>query len=402
MSAAVRGPAGLYVHVPFCSAVCPYCDFAVHTGTPEARERFTANLLNEIDLVAPSIEADAWPAFDTVYFGGGTPSALNPGQLERILEHLRSRFPIGPDLWISLEANPEDVDPTSAANWKSLGVRTLSLGIQSLDDNALRFLGRRHRSDDSSRCIDTAKAASFEVVSADLIFGLPSQRPDEWRDTTRSIAQSGVDHVSCYQLTVHEGTPFARMKERGDLHEMPDDPQRTLFEIVHTELAQRGLPAYEVSNFARSPAHRSRHNQKYWHHVPYLGLGPSAHSFFDRRRWWNHRNTREWSKSIEEGRPPVDASEVLTAKDLALESVFLGFRTTDGVDFDRIRQQTGLDLLAANETVLRNFERRGWIHHERPVARPTIAGMAVADALARAIEIPFDDPDGQTPRRRNR
>ncbi len=399
MSSAAREPAGLYLHVPFCSAVCPYCDFAVHTGTADSRERFTSDLLAEIDLVSRNPQADEWPVFDTVYFGGGTPSALSADQVERILERLRNRFSIDPDAWISFEANPEDIAPESLEHWKRLGIRTLSIGIQSLRDDALRFLGRRHRGDNARRSLADACAGSFPIVSADLIFGLPGQIPEEWRDTVRAIADSGVDHVSCYQLTIHDDTPFARMRDRGDLREMPDDPQRTLFEIVHTELAERGLPAYEVSNFARSPAHRSRHNQKYWRHVPYLGLGPSAHSFFERRRWWNLRDTRSWSQALRDGRLPVDASEMLTPEDLALEAVFLGFRTADGVDFDRILERTGIALLEVNETALHDLQRRGWIHVDSATARPTVAGMAVADTLARAIDIPAPASDRQTPRR---
>ena len=278
---------GLYLHIPFCSAICPYCDFAVLTGGPERRARFTERLINEIRLWA--VDSEPFWGIDTVYFGGGTPSALTPEQLGLIVEAARESLPIQEDPWIFLEANPEDVTPESVRAWRDLGVRTLSLGIQSFDASALGFLGRRHSPDQARRSTELAREAGFHTVSIDLIYGLPGQSVEDWRRTLEEAVALWPDHLSCYQLTIHEGTPFGFRLARGKMTEMPEESQADLFLLTHTFLRDAGWPGYEVSSFSRSPEHRSRHNRKYWDHTPYLGLGPSAHSFSGRRRWWNER-----------------------------------------------------------------------------------------------------------------
>ena len=268
---------GLYLHVPFCSAICPYCDFSVLKAGVPARKRFVEQLIAEAPLAAREWE-EARP-FDTVYFGGGTPSQLPPEDLARVVDACREHLSITPGAWIFLEVNPEDVTPDACAAWLGLGVRTLSLGVQSFSDDALRFLGRRHRAEHARAAVETASAAGFPTVSVDLIFGLPGQSPEAWRRELATAAALEPGHVSCYQLTIHARTRFGVAAKRGQLSEMPEGEQAALFEITHRVLADAGYSAYEVSNFARGRDHESRHNRKYWDHTPYLGLGPSAHSF---------------------------------------------------------------------------------------------------------------------------
>ena len=253
--------AGLYLHVPFCSAVCPYCDFAVTVGGPRSRAAFVEALLAEIALVAGGPEG-AWP-FDTVYLGGGTPSALAADNLGRILAAVAGAFALAPTARVFLEANPEDVTPAALAAWRALGVGTLSLGVQSFAAGALVFLGRRHRLAAGRRSVERARAAGFDTVSLDLIYGLPGQDAAAWRGDLEAAVALAPDHLSCYQLTVHEGTPLGRRRARGELRELPEEGQAELFELTHGFLASAGYPAYEVSNFARVPEHRSRHNAKY-------------------------------------------------------------------------------------------------------------------------------------------
>ena len=183
-----------------------------------------------------------------------------------------------PAPWVFLEANPEDVTPEACAAWRALGVRTLSLGVQSFSDEALRFLGRRHSGRQARAAVETALAAGFDTVSIDLIFGLRGQTAEDWRRELAAAVELAPQHLSCYQLTIHPRTRFGVQAKHGQLSELPEDDQATLFELTHRFLADAGWPAYEVSNFARGPAHQSRHNRKYWDHTPYLGLGPSAHS----------------------------------------------------------------------------------------------------------------------------
>lgn len=376
---------GLYLHIPFCSAICPYCDFAVLTGGPERRTRFVDHLLSEIALWSP--DRSGFDSIDTIYFGGGTPSALTPDDIARILDAARRSLSIRNDAWVFFEANPEDVTPESVRAWRDLGGRFLSLGIQSFDADALRFLGRRHTLEQARRSVEISRETGFDTISIDLIYGLPDQPFEIWRRTLKQAVALQPDHLSCYQLTIHEGTPFGFRLERGEMTELPEEPQGELFLFTHEFLRDHGYPGYEVSNFARSPEHRSRHNQKYWHHVPYLGVGPSAHSFSGDRRWWNERKLGPYEQRIDSGEKPIGGSEELTRQDLALEALMLGLRTTDGIDLDAFRERHGLDLLKENEPLIERLARDGLLRIEGSALRPTLAGLAVTDSLARAFEM---------------
>ena len=376
---------GLYLHIPFCSAICPYCDFAVLTGGAERRARFVEHLLAEIRLWAK--DRDAFPDIDTIYFGGGTPSALAPAEIARLVESLRENLSIHADAWIFFEANPEDVTPESARAWRGLGVRTVSLGIQSFDAGALRFLGRRHGPEEARRSFETAREAGFETVSLDLIYGLPGQTASSWQRTLEDAVALAPDHISCYQLTIHEGTPFGFRLARGKMTELPEPAQAELFLLTHRFLADHGLPGYEVSNFASSPGHRSRHNRKYWDHTPYLGLGPSAHSYSESRRWWNERKLKPWEARIDAGERPIAGNEDLTASERALEALMLGLRTAEGIDLGRFRDRYGVDLRKRNERRIERLERDLLVRIEGDRLIPTLDGWAVADALARDFEL---------------
>lgn len=370
-------PAGLYLHVPFCSAVCPYCDFAVQTGSAEDRARFVGSLTQEIGLWA-----DWTLLIDTVYFGGGTPSLLSPAQLETLLATLQRDLPLQPDARIFLEANPEDVTADRVRAWDDLGIGTVSLGVQSFDDEELRFLGRRHSAAEAATAVSRCLEAGFPTVSVDLIFGLPGQTSASWQQNLNRVVELAPQHVSCYQLTIKDGTNFARRRWQGRLDELGEDQQADLLELTHATLNAAGWQAYEVSNFARSPEHRSLHNLKYWHHAPYLGLGPSAHSFDGRRRWWNERTLCAYSQRIGGGERPVAGSENLDDADLALESLMLGLRTTVGIDLNAFRNRFHVDLLDANRKLVRASVAAGYLRLADGRLRPTVAGLAVADGLA--------------------
>jgi putative oxygen-independent coproporphyrinogen III oxidase len=379
---------GLYLHIPFCSAICPYCDFAVLTGGAEVRARFVDHLIAEIRMWAP--DRDLFPGIDTIYFGGGTPSSLTPEDLARILAAARENLSIEEDARIFFEANPEDVNPASLAAWRDLGIRTLSLGIQSFDVSDLRFLGRRHAPEEARQSVRLAREAGFETISIDLIFGLPDQTPERWLRTLADAVALESDHVSSYQLTFHEGTPFGFRLQRGAMTELPEEAQAELFGLTHTFLRDHGLPGYEVSNFARSPEHRSRHNRKYWDHTPYLGVGPSAHSFSGlahRQRWWNERKLKPYTVRIEAGKKPVAGREDLGPADLALEALMLGFRTAEGIDLGRFRERYGQDLLERNTRLIERLAGEGLLEVRGQSLVPTLEGWAVADSLARDFDL---------------
>lgn len=388
---------GLYLHVPFCSAICPYCDFAVVRDRPGARAGYVEAVVAEAALWSEtgSPEEDGgWRggAFDTVYLGGGTPSLLDAGELGRVLAALRERLPLTPDrvpgARLFLEANPEDASPERLAGLRAAGVGTLSLGVQSFDAAALKFLGRRHTPDEARRAVAAALAAGFPTVSVDLIFGLPAERqgPDALRRTLDETVALRPHHVSCYQLTVHQGTPFARGVERGTIRELPEPDQGEAYELVLEVLTGAGYEPYEVSSFAlRTPDgadHRSAHNRKYWSHAPYLGLGPSAHSFDGRRRWWNERDPAAWERRVRAGERPVAGGEELSDGELALEALMLGLRTREGIDLARFRERFGVDLPAANEALVERLAAEDLVTLEGGRLAPTLRGFAVADGLA--------------------
>ncbi|MDA8018087.1 MAG: radical SAM family heme chaperone HemW [Thermoanaerobaculia bacterium] len=397
---------GLYVHVPFCSAICPYCDFAVRVGDAADGAGFVDSLLVELNGLATGDALSDLPAvatavsrlvagefgrFDTIYLGGGTPSVLAERDLRRLLEALRERLPVDDDVKFFFEANPEDVTAQSLRLWNDLGVSMLSLGIQSFDSDQLRFLGRRHHADEARRAVQMALEAGFDTVSIDLIYGLPGQTEDAWRRELETAAHLDPQHLSCYELEIHPRTVFGKRSARGELRELSEDDQADLFLLTHRHLAEHGFEGYEVSNFARSPEHRSAHNAKYWHHVPYLGLGPSAHSYAPTGeggvRWWNERHTRRWARSLGEGRAAVDDHEALSFGDLAFEALMLGLRTVDGVDCRRLERDFGVDILTGHAKQIEIWRVQGLVTRTDHRIRPTVAGMALADRLVTDLQL---------------
>ncbi len=376
---------GLYVHIPFCSAICPYCDFAVTTGGSERRGRFIEALLAEIGRDRGSA-LDGWDPFDTVYLGGGTPSALPVDELGRLTAEIGRRLPLTDRPVISMEANPEDVTSQTVAGWAQLGVDRLSLGIQSFDAVELAFLGRRHDPAQAVRAVELSLASGL-TVSLDLIYGLPEQSPPAWQRNLERAVELEPHHISCYQLTVEPGTAFARRSRRGEWNAPGEDDLAELFFRTHEFLATAGYPAYEVSNFARGPRSQCGHNRKYWEGARYLGLGPSAHSFDGRSRWWNHSAEPVWRSVVEAGGNPEADRETLSLEARALEFVMLGLRTPCGLDLGKLDGFEPEDVLRRNQRVLARAADEGLLSVEGERLVPTLGGMARADAIARSIEL---------------
>jgi oxygen-independent coproporphyrinogen-3 oxidase len=374
--------AGLYIHVPFCASVCPYCDFAVTIAGEERRDGWVEGVLREA-----AIHRDIGLTFDTVYFGGGTPSCLSPNQILRVVEGVNRHLDIESGASVFLEANPEDVNFEKASVWKDLGCLFISLGVQSFDDEDLLSLGRKHDAADARRAVDVLLETGFESVSVDLIYGLEGRSRNHWRRQLESAVACGAHHLSCYQLTVHDGTLFGRRVACGDAKEIDEQEIAALFFLTHELLSDAGYQAYEVSNFAMSLEHRSRHNQKYWNHTPYLGLGPSAHSFAHGRRWWNQRKLRLWHNALASGESPVEDEERPSPEELVLEALMLGFRTTAGVDVGRLRHCLEIDFLAQNRAVIDRLSSSGHLEVDGDMLRPSLAGLAIADTLARSFVV---------------
>ncbi|MBM4396845.1 MAG: radical SAM family heme chaperone HemW [Deltaproteobacteria bacterium] len=355
------GPAGLYVHVPFCASKCPYCGFFSVAGTPPVEAtRFVDALTREAAL-----HRDRFGAFDTLYVGGGTPSVLPDDALARIAALGAGAAEA------TVEANPGDLDPGRLVRLRAAGFDRLSLGVQSLDDSDLRVLGRRHSAADAVRAFRDARAAGFANAGIDLIRGVPGQSSAAFIDVLDRAVALAPAHVSVYDLTVEEGTPFA---SRGVAPPCEDDAA-DLFLATSGRLVAAGYEHYEVSNFARGPTLRSRHNSRYWNRMPYLGVGPAAHSFDGARRWWNPRSVERWLAAVEAGRDPAEGGETLTPEQARLESLALGLRTLDGIDA----------ALVGDPAALRRLHAGGLLEIVEGRVRPTVRGMLAADRLARDL-----------------
>jgi putative oxygen-independent coproporphyrinogen III oxidase len=364
---------GLYVHVPFCRTKCPYCDFYSITD-----QSGRAEWLEAVATEAARFRG-VFGTFDTLYIGGGTPSLLSEPEIERLFEIVTGAFGFAPDTEITIEANPDDVTALKLAAWCDLGVNRVSLGIQSFEDAELRFLRRRHDAAQAERSIALARAAGFENVGLDLMYGFEGQSLASWERTLERALGLSPEHLSCYQMTIDPGTELGRMLEAGTITAADEETQRSFFMKTAEILRSRGYIHYEISNFARGERHVSRHNHKYWIHAPYIGLGPAAHSFDGAARWWNVRSVEEYCGLLARSGTAVEGREVLTGNDLALEALYLGLRTREGVPLEALHSYGGwrsaLDTLLAESLVT--------VENGRVI--PTLEGFCLADRIALAF-----------------
>jgi oxygen-independent coproporphyrinogen-3 oxidase len=368
---------GLYIHVPFCRTKCDYCGFYSLPGAEREIPRFLDALRREM-----SFHRRSFRTFDTVYLGGGTPSVLTPAEIGRILLDARNSFSIHPGAEITAEMNPADWDEADLRALSETGVNRLNIGVQSLDDGVLSFLGRRHTAEQALRAVWTARRAGFENLGLDLMYRIPGQDRATWMETLAAAVSLPVVHLSCYELTLEPGTPLDR--RLGGSFPEPDGESNSadLFLATSRFLAEANYLHYEVSNYSRGALLASRHNTKYWRHVPYLGLGPSAHSFRGNRRWWNTRSLPGYLGALEAGRSPVGGSETLSREQMALEALFLSLRTARGLHLEGHRRKYGVDLKKERGPLLAKLGEEGLVDQAGGFLRPTRAGLAVADRLA--------------------
>ncbi len=320
--------------------------------------------------------------FDTLYLGGGTPSAVSVKDMETIMKAVSGKFALSPHAEITIEVNPADIGTPYLKALRSMGINRINVGIQSFDDDVLTFLGRRHKRRQAISAFKAAEKAGFDNIGMDLIYGVPGQESKSWMDTLNMALSLNPAHLSCYQLTVEQGTPLSIRQAKGEFAMPGEETLADLFFTTAEIVEKAGYIHYEVSNFARNADLQSRHNQKYWDHAPYLGLGPAAHSFDGRRRWWNHRSLSEYVKDLERGNPPVEASESLNHEQLRMEAFFLGLRTKNGICLQDYKLRYGYDLLAEKGERLSMLKERKLVEIKNGFLKPTLAGLAVADSLA--------------------
>ncbi|MFC2036921.1 radical SAM family heme chaperone HemW [Chloroflexota bacterium] len=330
-------PLGLYIHIPFCRAKCTYCDFNSYAGLDPLFEAYTAALVRELEQAGPA-------RVQTLYLGGGTPTLLPPLLLERILDAARSTLPVDGQAEVSIEANPGTMDVGGLAKLRASGVNRLSLGIQSFDERELQLLGRIHTAAEAIEGFRAARRSGFGNISIDLIYGLPGQSPGTWQTTLERGLSLQPDHLSLYALTIEDGTPLARSIAGGSLPAPDPDLAAEMYELAADALLAAGWVHYEISNWARAPRYRCRHNLGYWHNEAYLGIGAGAHSWFKGRRWANVTAPREYTAQALRGERPVAMEETIDPPLEMGETMFMGLRLLDeGVAFERFRRRFGLD-----------------------------------------------------------
>lgn len=359
----------LYVHVPFCARRCSYCDFAIAVRKDVPSARFATALLAEWQRWRHDPVWAEFPEFSTVYFGGGTPSRLDPAVLADLLGRLTRDRPIAAAAEVTLEANPEDVTPALSRAWREAGINRVSLGVQSFDPAVLQWMHRTHHAEQAAEAVLVLRAAGIPSISMDLIYALPPEIPRDWElDLERALALE-PDHLSLYGLTVEQHTPLARWMNRGEAHAAPEDSYADEFLTAHDRLTGAGFRHYEVSNYGR-PGREAAHNSAYWRRAPYLGLGPSAHSGLGDRRWWNVREWSAWEEAISHGVSTIMGEERLDAEALALETLYLGLRTDSGLPAETIP----VDLT-------QTWIREGWAAIGEDRLRLTAEGWLRLDAL---------------------
>lgn len=372
--------AGLYVHIPFCSSRCSYCDFATGLYQSELADRYVAALIEEIKTSHYN-----GAIVDTVYFGGGTPSLLAPAQLDRILATLSAQFEIDPDSEITLEINPGSVTREKLDAFRSLGINRASFGAQTFDDHELAKLGRSHNAADALQTFADLREAGFTNISFDLIAGLPGQTLAGWQRNIKQALDLKPEHLSFYLLEVHSGTPLAEHIRRG-LQPVPDDDLAgVMYQWMLDEASHADYEHYEISNLCR-PGFNSRHNVKYWTGAPYFGFGCSAHSYDGRtRRWSNQRDVMKYVETIETGMSAVVEEQKLSETDVRAEALFLGMRLMRGVDMRRYRESFGVDLREAHAADLDRFRKAGLLEFDGDLIRLTRTGALLSNEVFAAF-----------------
>ncbi len=334
--------AGLYIHIPFCSIQCGYCDFFTLQNRTDQFKPYLNSLSSELTMYSQDPRFRSLE-FDTVFLGGGTPSLLDPADLSTLLDTIAGLFNIAAKSEITLEANPGLLSERQLRGFKAAGINRLSLGAQSFIRGELAFLDRDHTAADILSSIRAVRGAGFENISLDLIYGLPNQAAGEWQYNLEQAVQLEPDHISSYCLTFEPGTPLVTRVKQGKVEEPDDDVCAAMQLLALDYLCEHGYAQYEISNFAR-PGFESRHNLKYWNGLPYLGVGVSAHSFVLNTRFWNARNYKRYMDSLAGNSLPVVEAEVLTESQRQLERVFLGLRQRRGVSLRSFASDFGISF----------------------------------------------------------
>lgn len=370
-------PLALYIHWPFCVSKCPYCDFNSHVrdaiDVDAWRDALLADMAHEAGLTGGRPLA-------SIFLGGGTPSLMPPALVERLIAAAEEHWGFTPGIEITLEANPNSVEAARFADLAAAGVNRVSLGLQALDNEALRFLGRAHDATEGLAALETAQAV-FRRVSFDLIYARPDQSEADWEAELRRALSFGTGHLSLYQLTIEPGTRFATLVAQGKLTPADPDHGATLYELTQAMTGAAGIPPYEISNHAR-PGEESRHNLTYWRYGDYVGIGPGAHGRRGGMATLRHKKPENWMSGVARNGHGIQGEESLSAQDKAREALLMGLRLGEGVDLARI---AALSAVPAGQLVdgqvMHQLQRHGLVRLDGARLQVTPGGMLLLDAI---------------------
>ena len=375
--------AGIYLHIPFCVKKCPYCDFYSITNL-SLQKAFLKALMREMRMLC-----NISFLFDTIYIGGGTPSVLTAEDIGKIIETIRQLFKISADVEITMEANPGAVDQERFAGYNRAGVNRISIGAQSFQNTNLEFLGRIHSEKDIYLAVKWARKAGFDKMGLDLIYGIPGQTRKSWLLDLQKAVDLKPEHLSCYMLTYEPGTPMYKDRQEARFCPLSDNLVSDMFVSTTEFLSANNYVQYEISNFALVKSDKradkrdnmSRHNRKYWLSAPYVGLGPSAHSFVEPVRYWNTRSVIKYIKDVNGGRLPIGGKEVLSREQQMIEAISLGLRMTDGIKTDVFDKKFDVSFNKIFAKTLASLEEDALIKLAENRCSLTRKGMLFADSI---------------------
>ena len=389
------GPLALYVHIPFCATKCPYCDFNTYAGIEPLIPSYVASLRREIATWGNLL---GHPVAKTIFFGGGTPSYLPIDETASLMDAARSSFDVAQEAEVTLEANPDDLDPSKLAALRDLGINRLSIGVQSLDDRLLGLLGRRHSASDAVGAYRMATSAGFSNVSIDLMYGLLHQTLDDWQRTLDGVLELAPPHVSMYCLTLEDGTPMKRALESGSIPEPDPDLAADMYLAAREAMGHAGYRHYEISNWARQ-GFESRHNMAYWRNQSYLGVGPGAHSYLGSSRFSNLRSPREYIRMLERDPgltprgnagtlrqaiaavPVVKEVEEIDRRLEMAETLMLGLRLDDGIDVNEFKARFDVAPAGAYPGEIGEFTELGLLDTANGRLRLTARGRMLSNEV---------------------
>ena len=372
---------GIYIHIPFCKQACHYCDFHFSTSIKKKEELLSA-LKTELVLRKQEFQGQI---VETIYFGGGTPSILTIDELRLLIEEVYRNYQVVENPEITLEANPDDLLSVQAQSrtifeeYLDIGINRLSIGIQSFFEDDLKSMNRAHSANEAKECLENA-TKYFDNITIDLIYGIPNMSLEKWNENLRSAFNFGINHISAYALTVEPKTALDIFIKKGTYPSLNDDLALKHFNLLVSETEKKGFIQYEVSNFGK-PDYFSKHNTSYWQGKPYLGIGPSAHSFNGKRRSWNVANNTKYIQSISQHKLPSEIED-LSGKDMFNEYVMTGLRTIWGISLDKIKSEFGSEYKESLEISAEKYIKDGLLFRENQILKTTNKGKFLADGIA--------------------